>query len=218
MTRRNAILIGAVSLIVASGIGAFVVGSPSAPRVGTLGTITTPTTTQPTSAIRERNVAPASIPPTYPTATTVPPALPPTTIRIPAIGLDASIIPVGLVPGTSSMQIPDIDHVGWYRLGPGPGQTGSAVLVGHVDGGGRPGVFWRLGKLETGDNITIAYNGTKPLRFRVTGRQQVAKDELPAALFSRAGPPRIALITCGGAFNTATRHYDDNVVIVATPA
>ena len=49
------------------------------------------------------------------------------------------------------------------------------------------------------------------------GRQQVPKAELPAELFSRAGPPRLALITCGGAFNDTTRHYADNVVIVAEP-
>ena len=54
--------------------------------------------------------------------------------------------------------------------------------------------------------------------FRVTGRQQVPKIELPAELFSRAGPSRIALITCGGAFDARTRHYRDNVVVVATPS
>ena len=131
--------------------------------------------------------------------------------------VDASIVAVGLDPGTNSLEIPDIDHVGWYRLGPSPGQTGSAVLVGHVDGNGRPGVFWHLGQLAPGDLITVSYDGTGPRDFRVTGRQQVPKTELPAELFSRAGPPRLALITCGGAFNTTTRHYQDNVVIVATP-
>ena len=51
----------------------------------------------------------------------------------------------------------------------------------------------------------------------MTGRLQIPKTELPAELFSRAGPPRIALITCGGAFNTTTRHYQDNVIVVAAP-
>jgi hypothetical protein len=90
--------------------------------------------------------------------------------------------------------------------------------VGHVDGDGRPGIFWHLGQLAPGDRITIDYAGAGPRDFRVTGRQQVPKNELPAELFSRAGPPRLALITCGGAFDSTTRHYKDNVVIVAAPS
>ena len=53
--------------------------------------------------------------------------------------------------------------------------------------------------------------------FRVTGRQEAPKQQLPAALFSRAGPPRLALITCGGRFDQTTRHYRNNVFITATP-
>jgi hypothetical protein len=91
------------------------------------------------------------------------------------------------------------------------------VLVGHVDGNGRPGVFWHLGRLEPGNDIIVSFAGAPPRTFRVVGRRQVPKSELPPELFSRAGPPRLALITCGGAFNDATRHYADNVVIVAEP-
>jgi hypothetical protein len=218
MTRKLAMLIAATSVTTAIGIGvALMVRSPRAAHVGTVGTITPRTAIAPTGTGREQRLSPAAPPPTYPTATTVPPALPPATIRIPAIGLDASIVPVGLIPGSDSLQIPDIHHVGWYRLGPSPGQSGSAVLVGHIDGEGQPGIFWHLGQLTPGDQISITDNTDRTRTFRVTGRKQVAKTALPAELFSRAGPPRIALITCGGAFDTATRHYHDNVVVVATP-
>ncbi len=150
-------------------------------------------------------------------ATTVPVPVPPTRVEIPAIGVDAPIVGVGVQPGTKEVEVPDIHRVGWYRFGPSPGETGSAVLVGHVDGDGSPGTFWRLGQLAPGDHITIDYEGAAPRDFVVTGRQQVRKSELPAELFSRAGPPRLALITCGGAFNNTSHHYEDNVVIVATP-
>lgn len=210
MTRRLTILVGALSIIVAIVIGVALLVWPSrASHVGTLGTI------DPTSTTTLAHRTPQSQRVTYPTATTVPPAAPPASLEIPAIGLDATIVAVGLVAGTTSLEIPDIDHVGWYRLGPSPGQTGSAVLVGHVDGNNRPGIFWRLRDLTPGARITVTYKGTRPRTFRVIGRQQVAKTQLPAELFSRTGPPRLALITCGGAFNTTTRHYNDNVVIVA---
>jgi hypothetical protein len=51
----------------------------------------------------------------------------------------------------------------------------------------------------------------------VIGRQEFAKQDLPADLFSRQGPPTLTLITCGGAFDEATGHYVDNVVVVASP-
>ena len=217
MKHRLAIVIGAVSIIAAIALTtALIVRSSNAPRVRTLGRIAPPTTIAPTVATHT-SVWPTAPPATYPTATTVPVAVPPTSISIPAIGVDAPVVPVGLVPGTDSLQIPDIHHVGWYQLGPSPGQTGSAVLVAHLDGDGRPGVFWHLGQLSPGDLITITFSETQRQTFRVIGRQQVPKTELPAQIFSRAGPPRIALVTCGGAFNTRTRHYHDNVIVVGTP-
>jgi len=218
MKRRLAIIIGAVGIIAAIAIPtALIMRSPTVPRVSTLGTIAPRVRTQPTVTTHTVQSSPPAPPATYPTATTVPVARPPATISIPAIGVDASVVAVGLVPGTDTLQIPDIDHVGWYRLGPSPGQTGSAVLVAHIDGNGRPGVFWRLGQLAPGDRITITFRESRSRTFRVTGRQQFPKTELPAELFSRAGPPRISLITCGGAFDARTRQYRDNVVVVAAP-
>ena len=219
MTRRLAIAIGAVSVITAIAITvALIARSPHPSHVSTIGTIAPSATTTPTSALPAHGPSLTDAPATYPTATTVPSPPLPTSIKIPGIGVDAPIVAAGLEPGTNNLHIPDIDHVGWYRLGPSPGQTGSAVLVGHVDGDGRPGIFWHLGQLAPGDRITIDYAAVGPREFRVTGRQQIPKTQLPAELFSRAGPPRLALITCGGAFNSTTRHYKDNVVIVATPA
>jgi sortase (surface protein transpeptidase) len=218
MARRMAIVVGALSVVAAIVIAAaLMVRSPHVSHVGALGTIAPAATTTSSATTATQRSSPASTRATYPTATTVPPPALPTTINIPSLKISAPIVAVGLDPGTNNLQIPDIDHVGWYQLGPSPGQIGSAVLVGHVDGNSRPGVFWHLGRLTPGDRITINYNGTSPRTFRVTGRQQVPKTQLPAELFSRAGPSRIALITCGGTFNTTTRHYQDNVVIVATP-
>jgi sortase (surface protein transpeptidase) len=128
----------------------------------------------------------------------------------------SDVVGVGLVPGTDAVQVPDIDHVGWYQLGPSPGQGGSAVLLGHVDGDGRPGVFFRLGDLAPGDTVTVT-DAQGAHDFRVTGREQVAKTALPADFFSWEGPPRLVLITCGGAFDDSTGHYVDNVVVVAVP-
>jgi hypothetical protein len=38
-----------------------------------------------------------------------------------------------------------------------------------------------------------------------------------ADIFTFSGPSRIAVITCGGAFDRATRSYTHNVVVLAEP-
>jgi sortase (surface protein transpeptidase) len=77
----------------------------------------------------------------------------PTSIDIPSIGAPAVVLPLGEDPD-GTMQAPsDPDTVGWYE--PGIGIPGNAVLDGHVDWGGRLGVFGRLRQLGPGDAIQI---------------------------------------------------------------
>jgi LPXTG-site transpeptidase (sortase) family protein len=144
---------------------------------------------------------------------------PPARITIPAIGVDAPVVPVALEPD-GTMEIPeDVATIGWFEPGVRPGQPGSAVLSGHVDSRtqGR-GAFFDLEDLEVGDEVTIETAGG-PQRWQVTARQRFAKDELPISeLFTREGDPQLVLITCGGAFDAGARSYSDNVVIVAVPA
>jgi hypothetical protein len=55
-------------------------------------------------------------------------------------------------------------------------------------------------------------------RWKVTHVQVVLKSALPAALFVDTGPPRLALVSCGGPFDAATGHYVDNVIAWTVPA
>ncbi|MFE0427441.1 class F sortase, partial [Streptomyces sp. NPDC058953] len=56
-------------------------------------------------------------------------------IRIPAIGVDAPLIDVGLdTDGWIEAPPADApDVAGWYQNGIAPGERGTSVLVGHVD-------------------------------------------------------------------------------------
>jgi hypothetical protein len=146
--------------------------------------------------------------------------LAPVGLRIPTIGLDAMVVPVGVDAATGLTAVPeDIDRVGWYRFGPEPGELGSAVLLGHVDSHIQGlGAFFRLSSLEPGDRVVVLLGDGSSRAFTVVGRRSYPKSALPAAVFDRTGPPRLALITCGGAFDQATRHYADNVVVYAVPA
>lgn len=163
----------------------------------------------------------SAVPP--PTTTSVSgaidPARWPRSIRIDAIGVDAPVDPVGLETD-GSMQVPTRgERVGWYQRGSVPGQPGTAALTAHVDTRrGGQGAFIRLNELRPGDTVEIVDASDTRTQWRVTGRERRAKEDLPAdTLFARNGPPRLVLITCGGAFDASARSYADNVLVYAEP-
>lgn len=141
----------------------------------------------------------------------------PARLRIGAIGVDASIVPVGVTGGTTEVPS-DVDQVGWYRFGGRLGVSGSTLLLAHVSSGtqGR-GVFFRLRELSPDDDVTIEMRDGSTSRFRVIARRSYPKEALPARLFSATGPDVLALVTCGGPFSQATGRYEDNVVVYAIP-
>lgn len=147
-------------------------------------------------------------------------AYPPVQVRIPAIDVDAPVIPVGL-DDARAVQIPeDIGTVGWYSLGVAPGSpVGSAVLVGHRDGriDGR-GALYDLARLVPGNRIAVTDRLGRPLLFEVVAREVVAKTVLPTDdLFAVDGPARLTIITCGGLYERDNGGYQANVIITAVP-
>ena len=155
---------------------------------------------------------------------TAPPAAPPTAglgpplrIRIPQIAVDAAIQPIG-VTAANEMEIPQApDLVGWYRYGPRPGESGNAVLAGHLDtSSGAPAVFWRLKELRPGDTIEIDSDGRSLLLYRVDSVVSYPYDQAPLAeIFSAAGPSGLTLITCSGAWHRTDANYDQRLVVSA---
>lgn len=164
---------------------------------------------------------PGAAPPAGPLVAASPagPSLP-VRLRVPAIGVSATVLPVGIEPD-GSVQVPPADRpdvAGWYAPGPTPGEAGNAVLVGHVDSRtSGPGVFFELGRLEPGDEITVSRHDGSVGRFRVYGVASYRKAEVPgAAVFGPAATPGLRLITCGGPWDPGRRSYADNVVAYAT--
>jgi sortase (surface protein transpeptidase) len=133
--------------------------------------------------------------------------------------IDAQVVPIGIA-GDGQIEVPDdVRSVGWYRFGPAPGDTGSAVLVGHVDDHLQGmGVLARIGDLNPGDAIEIDDAAAGIHGFTVVSREQWTKSQIPMGrLFDRGGQPRLVLITCGGAFDASRLQYDDNIAITAVP-
>ncbi|RZQ62108.1 class F sortase [Amycolatopsis suaedae] len=167
--------------------------------------------------------AAAPAPPPPPPAEAVPVTKPfdglrPTQVRIPKINADSSLISV-TVNTEGEMAVPSAKQpmqAAWYRLSPVPGETGPAILLGHVDGNKQPGIFFKLHELAEGDEILVNRSDGKELKFTVTKKQQVPKDRFPSdEIYADTTGPELRVITCGGVFDKEEHSYKDNVVIWA---
>ena len=131
-------------------------------------------------------------------------------LSIPAIGVNAGIIAVGVTKAGHLAIGRSVRDVYRWRDGVLPGQQGSAVLAGHTWSQG-PGVFDNLGRLQPGNLVIIGKNRFKVTRVRrVTGMSRAAV----AALFSDRGEPRLVLITCGDR-NNLTGVYRTRIIVNA---
>lgn len=140
----------------------------------------------------------------------------PTLVEVPAIGVRARIVPLGL-NGDGSLQVPeDFSQTGWWTGGPEPGEPGAAVIVGHVDSYRGPAVFFRLGELRRGDEILVHRRGGSRVSYVVDHVEQHPKDAFPTdAVYGHSDRVLLRLVTCGGDFDREARSYRDNLIVFA---
>ncbi|MFT7867704.1 MULTISPECIES: class F sortase [Amycolatopsis] len=177
----------------------------------TLGACSTP---------EQPKAAPAPVPSSVPV--TVPfKGLRPTSVNIPKIGAESSLLAVAVKPD-GSISVPSVHtpmQAAWYKLSPVPGDVGPAIVLGHVDGDKKPGIFFKLKDLAPGDEVDIDRSDGKKLKFVVDRVTQVPKETFPRdAVYGNSDKPELRLITCGGAFDHAEHSYQDNIVVYATLA
>ncbi|MCW2793241.1 MAG: putative secreted protein [Nocardioides sp.] len=138
----------------------------------------------------------------------------PVRISIPAIDVSARVTRLG-VNADRTVEVPsDPATTGWYRYGPRPGTRGSAVILGHVDSDSGPAVFYRLRHLAPGDVVTVRAVDGSVSRFRVLRLRTYPNADFPAEQVygPHGGRHALQLVTCGGAYDSATG-YQANVVV-----
>ena len=137
----------------------------------------------------------------------------PVELTVPAISLAVSLSTLGL-NADGTVQVPtDVQQPGWFRLGPTPGEIGSAVILGHVDSYAGPGVFFRLPLLVAGDVVDVGLADGITAEFKVTSVVSYLKTNFPDQMvYTSDGHSALQLVTCGGVFDSATGHYLSNVV------
>ncbi|GAA1195294.1 hypothetical protein GCM10009664_70260 [Kitasatospora gansuensis] len=164
------------------------------------------------------DLPPATAPPsTAPGRAATGPVAPPVRLTIPRMGVDAPVEPSGL-NADGTVEVPPMDRpgqVGWYRNGPAPGQTGPAVLLGHLDTRKGPAVFNRVRELRPGDRIDIRRQDGSGVSYRVRELRQFPKSGFPTELvYGDTDTPQLRLITCGGSLS-GNGHYTDNIIVLA---
>lgn len=144
----------------------------------------------------------------------LPTGIVPTSVVIPAIGVDAPCVELNLT--ADEVEVPeDFGDTGWWVQTRQPGEIGPAVIGGHVDSKSGPAVFFRLRDLRPGDEVTVRDDAGESRTFVVNQDPiQVDKYERPPEVFGFGeGRPELRLITCGGDFNPSIGHYTDNIVV-----
>ena len=139
---------------------------------------------------------------------------PPTELSVPSLGIQTPVERLGL-QADHQVQVPSNDHVvGWFDLGPTPGQVGSAVILGHVDSYQGPGIFFEIKNLRLGALIEVRLANRLNTLFRVVRVVQYAKTHFPDNLvYGSTSGRNLNLVTCGGTFNHATGSYESNIVV-----
>ncbi len=141
----------------------------------------------------------------------------PSQVSIPSLGLRMPVSAEGVDPDGAMALPPTPFRVGWYRYGPHPlDPAGATVIAGHVDTAeDGAGPLADLSALRRGDLVEVRA-GQRTVRYRVEEVLLVEKRGLDtASLFSRVGPARLHLVTCGGPYLPDAGGYQDNVVVIA---
>ncbi|AVH58552.1 MULTISPECIES: class F sortase [Streptomyces] len=144
----------------------------------------------------------------------------PQRVDIPSLGVQAPVVARGL-DAHGAIDPPPFDQpgvVGWYAAGAKPGAAGTALFVGHVDTETRPAVFYKLSSTTRGDTVRVIRDDGTVAEFTVDDVQVLSHENFDAQQaygVRKSGRAELRLITCGGAFDVASRTYTANVIVSA---
>lgn len=211
--RRGNLLVAAAVAMLTSGVAAIGVG---------LGSNTAPPAPPPVvAAPPERGEGMPLAPSEIPSRTTGPimEESTPTLIDIPAIGVSSALMNLGL-NSDGTVEVPPVEPeapAGWYDGSPEPGTLGPAVILGHVDTRAGPAVFYRLGELREGDEISVTREDGTIAIFVIDRVESYPKSEFPTEqVYGNTDHAALRLVTCGGPFDSAAGSYLENVVVYAS--
>jgi len=137
-------------------------------------------------------------------------------LSIPALGIEAQILNLGLNQQGEIDTPPRTEDSGWYNGSPWPGEAGTAIVTGHVSSrDGAPAIFAELHSLKAGDEIRITDQAGVERRFKVSSMQDYDINSAPLAEIygiNQTGK-HLHLITCAGDWDQHKQTYSKRLVM-----
>ncbi|GAA4905230.1 sortase family protein [Actinomycetospora succinea] len=142
----------------------------------------------------------------------------PTRVTVPSISAESDLVATGLKED-GSLAVPPVSQpmqASWFDQSPSPGEVGPSVILGHVNGGGQPGIFANLKDVVAGAQVFVDRGDGQRAVFEVSRVETIPKDSFPTdAVYNDTANPQLRLITCGGDYDRSARSYLSNVIVYA---
>jgi hypothetical protein len=108
---------------------------------------------------------------------------------------------------------------GWYEAGTTPGETGTAIVAGHVDDADGPAVFYELGALRRNSVIEVDRRDGTVAVFTVDAVEVHDARHFPdEKVYGAAARPELRVITCGGGYSRSTGYRGTSSSSPTSPA
>jgi hypothetical protein len=164
-----------------------------------------------------------------PTPTPAPVPTKPSSLRIPALGINSPMMTVGLLRGTIDTPCDpnypfrpcNTNASAWYDGSSLPGSPGTAIIDGHELWYGAkkpyyvPAVFTHLYESKVGDQVIVTDAKGQVWVFQVDKIVSLPYPQVPANTFDAEGTPGVMLYTCGGVFSPALGGLDHRFYVHA---
>lgn len=142
-------------------------------------------------------------------------------VLVPSLGIETPWIEAGLHDGL--LEIPSAPTAGWYNQSAEPGATaGTTIVAAHVDYPDQSLTpFGHLAQATKGAPVYLVNEAGKVFEYKITALDQTKQTTLPQSIFTRAGAPRLVLVTCAGKSVPESQRsgaqwgYEDNLIVTA---
>jgi Sortase domain len=144
----------------------------------------------------------------------------PRTLTISSVGVNGSVTSIDDVTKISNRTNGlEAQAIAWWSQTPRPGSRGIAVIVGHINFGGKPGIFKDLRNVAIGDVVAVTDTSGVPRSFEVYKTLLVRKTSVNQAdVFAPTPDAELRVISCEGELekrSDGSRHYVSNRVVFA---
>ena len=151
-----------------------------------------------------------------PSAEESPPAAEPppiTRVRLPRLGIDSDVVPSPFVQigDSGTWEVPAF-KVGHAEYTAGAGQTGNAVLFGHVTSRSLGNVFETLDRARRGDVVELS-SGDEDFTYQVVEVKRVSRTDI--SVVEPTDTAFASLITCTGLWLPQLNDYAERLVVRA---